>query len=315
MDFGELERRVFSAHGGGQYEDALHLLEDADEHLADEHGGVLVFWRACFTSLLGRPADALAILDEALDRGVWADPTLLDHDPDLSAARKLEGYSELRDRLVRHKEEVASLVSPQLLVELPDHPVSEPCPAVVALHGARGSAARTRPYWSAALSAGWALVLVQASQPAGSHAFVWTDRERSLRELRQHVATLRERGDLDVGAGVLGGFSQGAALALLAVLSGDVPMTRFIAQAPSFGSIAVDPRILDDHPHPERIEGVVLVGTADRAYGDATRMAAVLEPRIGRCELEVVQDLGHDAPDDLPERLQRWLAAWSGGDR
>jgi predicted esterase len=316
VDFDELQRAVFAAHREAvtAYERALGLLDDAEARLAREHEGRLVFWRACFTSLTGRPADALAVLEDGLERGVWWDPQLLDRDPDLTAMRQLDGYERLRERLLDHQQQVATETSPRLLVELPARAVAEPpCPVLLVLHGAWSSAARTRPFWDAALEAGWALALAQSSQPVGTDAFVWTDHDRALTELGDHIDTLQARGDVDVHRGVLGGFSQGAALALSAVLTDRVPLTRFIAQAPSFGSIQVDPNVVDHHPRRQQLEGIVLVGTADHAYDDATTMAATLDSRIGRCDLEVVDGLGHDAPPDLPDRLHRWLATWHPG--
>lgn len=314
VNFEELQRAVFAAHAEGAYQQALGILDSAERSLADEDQGRLAFWRACFASLAGRPTEALAVLEDGLARGVWWDPQLLDRDPDLVAMRQLDGYETLRSRLLDHQEQVATVAAPKLLVELPPPAIAKPCPVLLVLHGAWSSAARTRPYCSAALDAGWALALAQSSQPVGSDAFVWTDRDRALAELREHIDTLEARGDVDVERGVLGGFSQGAALALRAVLADEVPLTRFIAQAPSFGSISVDPVVADHHPRKHQIEGVVLVGTADQASDDATTMAAALERRVGRCDLEVVEDLGHDSPPDFPDRLHRWLATWHAGD-
>lgn len=87
--------------------------------LAGEHEARLVFWRACFTSLTGRPAEALAVLEDGLEGGVWWDPQLLDRDPDLAVMRQLDGYETLRSRLLDHQQRVATTTAPELLVELP----------------------------------------------------------------------------------------------------------------------------------------------------------------------------------------------------
>lgn len=312
VEFGDLQRAVFAAHSDGSYQSALDLIDEASAGLRDEHAARLVFWRACLLSVAGDPDAALAEFDQALDEGIWWDPVILERDADLDATRALPSWADYRDRVLAHREEVAAAAKPELTVDFPDDPVSSPCPAIVVLHGAWSNAARTRPYWQAALDAGWVLALVQASQPAGTDSFVWTDYPRTSLELADHFAALDGRGDVAVEASVLAGFSQGAAAALRAVLAAEVPVNRFILHAPSFGSIRLPDDALSRHPNPERLEGVVLVGTADHAHDDATRITRELEGRIGRLDFERVEGLGHDAPADFDDRLQSWLDRWTG---
>ena len=257
MDLHDLSNAVFTAHGQGKYAVALDLIDKNSDSIAEAHRPRLVFWRACILSLVDRPDDAVATLDEALSEGIWWDPAMLENDPDLEAARRLPAWAELRDRLRAHRDAVAATTSPQLVLERPDSPVREPCPAVLVLHGAGGSAAETRPDWLAALDAGWALALAQSSQPAGTDSFVWNDYDRSIEEVRAHIKSL-ESSDVDVGSSVMGGFSQGAGIAMAAILSGEVPATRFLVQAPAFGVLPSRVDHLVTRPDASTVAGVIV---------------------------------------------------------
>lgn len=309
MDFSELSQAVFAAHGRGDYAAALDLIEENGDSVAEQHRPRLMFWRACILSLLGRPRDALATLVDALGQGVWWDPTMLESDPDLEEARRLPAWNEYRDRLLEHRDAVSATTAPDLVIERPESPVAEPCPAVLVLHGAGGSAARVRPDWLAVLEVGWVLAIAQSSQPAGTGSFVWDDYDRSIVELKTHIEALDSVG-LDVRNSVLGGFSQGAGIAMAAVLSGEVPTRRFLAQAPAFRVLPLHVGELVTRDDASTVEGVIVVGSEDHGHEEVARAASQLAGTIGRCHLEVVQGIGHVTPPDFPHRLRRWLTEW-----
>lgn len=309
MDFSALSEAVFAAHGDGDHVAALTLIDDHTDAVRARHRPRLVFWRACILSLLDRPEEALTTLVRALGQGIWWDPAMLDSDPDLEAARRLPAWDEFRDRLLEHRDEAVDAASPRLVVERPGTPVREPCPAVLVLHGAGGNAADTRPHWLAVLEAGWVLALAQSSRPAGTSSFVWDGYDRSIAEVEAHVEALDSL-HLDVRSSVLGGFSQGAGIAVAAVLSGHVPATRFLAHAPSFRTLPSGVDQLVTRPDASTVEGVIVVGSEDHGHDGVVQAALQLRGRIGRCELDVVQGVGHGAPPDFADRLRHRLAAW-----
>ena len=122
-------------------------------------------------------------------------------------------------------------LKPRLLLERPSEPGLRP--ALVVLHGARGSAELEMDAWRPAARLGYVVAAMQSAQPSASGLFCWDDRERTLAELTALAGQLPAHGRL-----VLAGFSQGAWLALNLALQGSLfPAAAVVMAAPFVGDL------------------------------------------------------------------------------
>jgi dienelactone hydrolase len=297
--YDELFEAVVALHQARRYDEAL-------AHLATRGPGLerwssdLAHLTACLQSLAGRPAEALATLQSALDDGGWWDERILRGDDDLAPLQQLDGWDQLvREAQARANAYNASAPAEPPVLLRPDAPARG---VVVALHGSGQRAAPTADGWSAATAEGFAVLAIASSQRSTPTHTSWPDQARAARD----VAHALENLDADLHALPLlaGGFSAGGRAALLWALSGDpVPVARLLVVAPS-----IRPEERPDEIR-EHVEGLVLLGSGDDLSGAVLVVADRLESAGLR--VETVPGLGHDYPDDFPARLAAELRALS----
>ena len=119
-----------------------------------------------------------------------------------------------------------------------------------------------------------------------------------------------EGGDLPL---VIGGFSQGAALALFLAADGRLPgLMGCIAVAPS--AAWTRELIGPDLPSLARLRYLELTGTLDPHRVDCRRLAEQLQAAGAGVRLEVIDGLCHDYPTDFAQRLPAAVHWVLGGD-
>lgn len=301
MTFQALQDKVFALHREGAYSEALSLIEQHADALA-QHAVDLYYWRACLACRAGDPDAGLAWLQEACDRGLWYHDSIL-RDPDLAPLRE-SGRLEPLQKVFRERHAAAQAQArPELRVWSPDGPRRG---LLLALHGAGWSAADEAELlrWRPALEAGWQVAAAQSSQMCGPGKYFWHDRALGIAEVRRHLEAL-EAPDHTVVAG----FSAGAGVALQGVLSGALPAVRFLAVAPAIRSEVVLPMVETCRPD---VRGYVVIGEKDWCWQAAVELTEAMRRRGLAVRLEAYPDLAHDFPpgfaDRLAERLE-WLSA------
>jgi dienelactone hydrolase len=211
-DFDELSERVHGLYSEREYESGRSLVESSFESFSD-HRATLIYWRACFDSLLGEPAKALKDLQDGLVSGLWwAEPTLRE-DPDLEAVRRLEGFQAVAVESGRRWREAMSgpPEPPTVIPAATAHRAT-----LVVLQGGSGSMDRVAQQWHGAANLGCTVIVPGRGQPStsdGDHAN-WIDEERTDEVLR---ATL---GGAELGTVLVAGFSAGGREALRIGLTG-----------------------------------------------------------------------------------------------
>src|SRR5258705_473372 len=79
---------------------------------------------------------------------------------------------------------------------------------------------------------GCLVALPQSSQPMSAGHYGWNDRGWAVREITQHVTTVREQSPIDLERIVVAGFSMGGGLAAWLALSGTLAVRGFIGVGP-----------------------------------------------------------------------------------
>jgi predicted esterase len=162
-------------------------------------------------------------------------------------------------------------------------------------------------YWSSSTELGFALALPQSSQTTSWDTYTWNDLEVGRRELLQHMAKLRDDGLLQDDGLVLGGFSGGARLALISMLKDEARPSGFILMAPWL------PELEDWGPMfsglaGRDLRGFIICGEEDeQCLGNAIKASEMLNRAGVDTDLQVVEGLDHDFPDDFESRLADML--------
>lgn len=303
-DFFERAQPVFDLYEQGNYAEALHVADALALEFPDRAVNTS-YWRMCLLAVSGQKDKALQVMEKAVSNGLWWAEERLRADLDL---RDLQGNTEF-ERLVsicaqRH-DAAKGHAKPELVILEPD--VSQQVPLLIIFHGRDGNAGREKHHWEMARDLGWLTVLAQSSQAGSLDAYVWDDVELGHREIREHFMTLQEEYSLDVGRIVLGGFSQGSGIAILAALRGDIPATAFIAVAPGRIVDGDDLPALAQAARGRGLHGVIVAGGKDPRFDMFTRISETLSEYGIPCRLESRPDLGHAYPSDFRELLETTL--------
>lgn len=160
-------------------------------------------------------------------------------------------------------------------------------------------------------SAGSDVVFVgpHSTQPFDMRSDCWDDPDQGEADVGAAVEQVLVDGDRATLPRILGGYSQGAALALIMATKRPWQQLR--------GCIAVAPSarwarevIADRLPEIAGLRFVTFAGALDPRFDDCLRLAEQL--RAGGAEVRVdrIDDLGHDYPTDFSQRLPgalRWV--------
>ncbi|KAF0109197.1 MAG: alpha/beta hydrolase [Anaerolineaceae bacterium] len=264
------------------------------------------FWRICLLSRLQKVDEALRVLQAALDGGMWwAEPTLRS-DPDLAPLHGLPEFERMT-AVCRERHAAAQAVSKPALVVCEPAEAVKPYPLLIALHPMSSTAEASLSYWETACAQGWLVAAVQSSQLAWPGAYAWTDRDKGQEEVVGQFASLCEQYPVDLSRVIVGGMSQGGALAIRLALNGSLPARGFLAVVPGL----IERKLLEewagtarDHP----VRGYLVAGGRDPRREFFGQVCEIL-PTFGiPCRMEDHPELGHEFPPDFEQSLEKALS-------
>lgn len=303
LNFSHLQQTVFQLYDQKQYTEILELTQ---QHLTnfEQEEQRLRFWGAGMLSLLDRPAEALDWLRLGLKKGLWWNPLQFTSDPDFANMLKQPGFGEILEQCQIALEIARVESQPKLRV----YPSSKALPPLLlALHMRSSNAEATAPHWEGATRHGWMVAVPQSSQVYSMNSFCWDDLSQTEQELQGVFNLLSTQSPYNPQRVVYGGASQGGLRAVqLALKHGAL---GFVAIVPSFGSktTVIDLEALLPQATQNRVCGVVITGKNDWAL-QATHTAVEQMQQAGlRVRLEVVSNLGHVYPPDMPLRVAEAL--------
>ena len=304
--FNELNAEVERRRDAGDQSGALDLLTRS-EPLFSPQAALTRMLRVELLARMDRATEAVDLLRDGLDRGYRYRGRWLRHER-FAALTSQSDFSSLVERSDAQYERAQADASPDLGIYAPDEEArGGEQPMLVALHGNNRTMQDTVPSWQSIVADGWVLAVPQSSEIATTPGFfLWNDRERAMKDLETHLATLRSRLSLDPNRLVLGGFSMGARLALELGLSGRFPTKRVLAIAtwlPDFESLAAlfEPSAMQN----ARVH--VVVGRHDTSgYDGSVKLVEHLRT-LGASAVVEIHDGGHEEPRDMPGTLRRAL--------
>jgi predicted esterase len=299
---GTIEQEFHTLCSQGQHAAAYELATREAGRFPESAQAIVYNWRFCTASLMGEPALALRLIEEALCTGHHYSAQALREDSDLAALHGLPEFERLVERSAKLHEQATTHAKPQLKVIVPDNGAA-PYPLLLALHGNRSNIAGSERYWRAAAERGWLLALPQSSQAMGEQTYGWNDHSWAVREITQHAAAVREQYPVDQRRIAIAGFSMGGGLAAWLALSGEIPARGLIAVGPYLSNVDNLVPLLEA-PRPQPLRAYLVASQRDTyCYAVAHRLAELLTPHGIQCELELHSDLGHDFPLEFERSL------------
>ncbi len=299
--FFEQAEAMMGLYAEGKYDQALRLAEQLAADFPQEAASTSL-WRLCLLSRSGRTEQALRTMSQALQQGLWWEERVLRDDDDLAALQGLPAFETMVAECRRRRDEAQKSARPELVVALPQ--AQPPYPLLIALHGRGSSAGRDLRRWQPVLARGWMLAMPQSSQCSSPAAFSWDDAALAREQIAAQYRQLAEQYPLDAERLILGGFSQGAALAIQAALRGPIPARGFLAVVP--GRNALDGLEGLVHSAP-KLRGYLVSGGRDPRKEVFTQIHDLLNRNGIACEMEDHPAMGHAFPPDFERSIDKAL--------
>lgn len=301
--FRAYREEMFRLYNEARYAQALAHVERGMPEFPDRWADV-VYWKSCLAARTGDVPLALRVLSDAVERGWWWSEAGLRRDPDLQSLQDVPEFEHLVAVCRERQADAQARSRPELLTISPQRG-SPPHPILLTLHGAGGNAADFAPYWQAATTHGWLVAVPQSSQMFAPTRFHWPDLERATQEILEHYDTLLRRHPVDAKRTVLAGFSQGGRTAIWLTLSGILPARGFLGIACALPNPEEIHTLLRDREPKHR--GYLIVGTQDLVYDAALKTADLIRSHSIPLEVETIDGLAHEIPQDFDRRLPRAL--------
>jgi predicted esterase len=299
-DFTTVTQEMRRLYQAGQYAQALEFVESRSAAFPEQIART-TFWRVCLLSLCGRKEDALAALEQGLNAGQWWHESQF-RDSDLDSIRDLPAFKDLTAQSQSLWEVERGQVKPERTVLLPEG--SGPYPLLISLHGYSGDKDSNLEYWSSACQKGWIVLSPQSRWPLYPGAYFWADTESGINEILFHLGEIRRNYRIDAGRIVVGGFSQGSGMAILAALSPKVPACGFIGVGTWWGEMDA---IHSAAKGAKASRGYFIDGLKDHTLERAREIQAVLNENRISFEEEIHPDIGHEFPADFEKSLEKAL--------
>ncbi len=228
----EFRSKAMELYRSGAHAEALSFVESEMHRFPDQHD-VLYYFRIITAALSGRTDHALAVIEEALDRGLWVPERDL-RNPQLKALHDLPEFEDLVTRCKARHEEAMAEAKPYRETLAAAESQAGAAPLLVGMHGNAGNVDQGRAFWTPATELGWQVALLQSSQVYWPGRYLWDDMEKGSREVVQHVSELE---GFDPDRVVLSGFSAGGRLSMRLAMSGEVKARGFVAIGPWLPSV------------------------------------------------------------------------------
>jgi hypothetical protein len=309
--FDDLQKRVFALYTAKRFEEIRGLLDGAVERFPNWRSRI-TYWEACIDSLLGDPKLALERLRSGAEEGLFWSEGSLDTDPDLAAARLLPDWNQMVSA-VQESAARANASRPERPEVLLFGPEAAPVRGLlIGLHMYARSATESAPYWRPATDVGLVVALPESTQIGGDGEPAWIDAAVTARDVKLAREEALDRFPAAAAATVIGGASQGGGRAAAIALTGQPflcsGLVAVVSAYPDIPDVAAAAR--DAAARGLRV--YLLTGSEDGTRDQVEHLHADLTAGSVKTELDVVAGLGHDFPDDFPDRLRRAVGVMLG---
>ena len=261
------------------YQAALGIIHQNQNKFQDKSAHWL-YWKLCFTCLLGQKEKALLVLDQALDSGIWWSPHTLSSESDLEIIRNEDAFLKASEAMAKLYESARSTAKPILLRVGKDTAAYR----ILNLHW-RDDNIEIYARFFYPLDQDLQMLLIQSSQPASSRGFCWDDHSIGRSDIEACLGSEMEKVDLILGS------SQGGSLAFRLACERHWP---YLGVMPAMGDL----NLIKSCFWPEG-KYRLLIGSQDRFYSTSQQVDLMIRNSGGNSRLITMGDAGHFFPPDL----------------
>ncbi len=304
LDFFHRTQEMMTCYERGDYGGAMAVTERLAAAFP-EQAARTDFWRICLLARLRRIDDALQVFRRALDADRWWSELILRSDPDLEPLQGLPEYERMIAICTKRHAAAQAVSKPVLIVRVMKNEAKQ-SPVLITLHGQASTAAADLAHWEKACPLGWLVAAIQSSQLAWPGAYAWNDREQAQEEVVGQFENLCGQYPVDRSRVIIGGFSQGAALAIRLTLNGSIRARGFLSVAPG----VIDRQLLTawaDTTRDHAVRGYLIAGGRDRRNEFFKQTSKFLPEHGIPCQMEGHPELGHEFPTDFEKSLKKGL--------
>lgn len=297
--FKELEKQLTLLWGEGKKQEAIGLLEESlgqyPEKTASMNLDLAFFYLA-----VDKIDKCLEILSRSLEMGIWFPKIFFKKYQD---DERFKGIFEEWDKIAEIEQRKAK---PYWRIYTPkNYDSSRKYPLFVAIHGWGEDVDMFESYWqSDTLSEQYILALPQSSQIMGTSKYIWNDNEKTHAELASMYSHLLSNYSVDQENILVGGFSQGATVAIdLSLNYSYMPVKGFVALNPDKPAEFSDSKVQEARD--KGIRGYIITGDKDQSYQQQNEMMDIFRQKSFGCEIDVIENWGHWFPEDLDKRIDK----------
>ncbi|WP_441294180.1 TPR end-of-group domain-containing protein [Bacillus sp. FJAT-27225] len=281
----------------GKYEEAHTLIEKAQKEFPKRLDKT-IFWEACIYSIQGNQENAIAVLKEGIQKGVWWNPLALTRDPDLNNLQNNKEFQVIVNECKDIFDSYKGMSSPKLFTYGNDKSNS----GLFSLHWRGSNVKDFAPYWfDNNLLNDYLFGFPQSSQVFGYNAYCWDKQDIAVEEIITSYRDFKEK--FNTKQDIIAGASQGGKLAIELSLNGNILGTKgFIAVIPAIQDLASLEGLLVRSEN--KIKGCIITGDKDFFYTKTVELAKLLGENDFQCKLMVKEGLGHFFPSDFTDLLK-----------
>lgn len=295
--FIELQKELLCLFELGKY-DEVHSLIEKEQNKFPERLDKTIFWRACAYSMQGNQKDALAVLKEGLQNGIWWNPLILTRDQELNNLQNIEEFQIIVNECQAILENHKHISTPQLFTYGNDQSNT----GLFSLHWRGSNVKNFAPYWfDNSLLDDFLFAFPQSSQVFGYNAYCWDNQNISIEEITDSFRDFKEK--FNTKQDIIAGASQGGKLAIELSLNGNILGTKgFIAVIPAIQDVTSLESLLMRNRN--KMRGCIITGDKDPFYNKTVELVKLLEENEIPCKLIVKEGLGHFFPTDFTHLLK-----------
>lgn len=283
----------------GKLNEALAKVLEAAKLYPEEDYTIQLDLAALYLEL-NRHQEAKEILQSAFDQGYWFTKVFI------QPFFQEETFSELTEQWERLREEAEGKATAKSIIITPkDYDPTRSYPVFVALHGWGEDAAFFSQYWnSEKITNEYILIFPQSSQIIGYQNYCWDQRELAFEEITELIQQAQREDLLDLDQVIVGGFSQGGALAMDYALNQEqIPVKGFISLCPpKMEQMELDH--LKAAGAEKGMKGVIITGDQDPCIADQREMVKRFEQANFAYQFVIEEGLGHWFPEKLGQYLK-----------
>jgi acetyl esterase/lipase len=301
-DFDRVTKQVFALYAKKDYEKGLRVSIQAGRTFPRMRDRTS-YWVARFYSLLGESEAALSTLHDAVGRGCYWNEDALLQEPDLKPLHGDTRFDEIVRRSEQLRKSAQRHVKPGLRVFIPRVSKGKKFPLMVTLHGRTGNAAEHAKRWASLTSLGVVCAVPQSSQLFQKGAYCWDDTIQAQKEVSDAFKRIVRSYPIDPRKVLIGGKSQGGALAVKIALEQKPLKTKgFVVNVPAFEDVDSLVKLVPSAAR-NGLRGYFFTGENDPGRVRIEKLYHEMDTGGLPCRLVVHPKLGHDYPENFGPKL------------